>query len=453
LRPPPHSHRDVEPPDAPDGPIEPRGRKVIAVAGINDYAEWPTLRNAGSDARGALELFTRLGFELAAAPLFDRAATGEALRRLVADDLAKLGPEDSLVVFFAGHGFTRTHSLANAIIKTGYIIPADGEAPPGSASTWVRLDSWLSDVARLPVKHVLVILDACYSGVALDAVVTWRGIVDDGPTAEPLAQLRARQSRRVITSALENEQALDSGPVPGHSLFTGCLIEALTGGLARDGKREVTGSELGQYVQRRVTTFPGSRQTPDYGALELDDRGEIMLPIVVDPARAVSASAVKRRRGYRRWLLAANAAGLALLAALAWSAVGSRDPAPAGQGRGSPDAAVAPVDAAPASDAALADAMSRHADAAVSFTDGPAGPRDAATDPIDAPHAPHAPSWPRKCWVMRDDVHADPRSCDQRGCPAGCISAASEDAPVRVPPSAFTRCAEVWICERAPVSR
>jgi uncharacterized caspase-like protein len=435
-----------------DGPIEPHGRKVIAVAGINDYAAWPTLRNAVSDARGALELFTRLGFELAAAPLFDRAATGDALRRLVADDLARLGPEDSLVVFFAGHGFTRTHSLANAVIKTGYIIPANGGAPPGSASTWVRLDSWLSDIARLPVKHVLVILDACYSGVALDAVVTWRGIADDGPTAEPLAQLRARQSRRVITSALENQRALDSGPVPGHSLFTGCLIEALTGGLARDGKRAVTGSELGQYVQRRVTTFPGSRQTPDFGALELDDRGEMVLPIVADPARAVSASPGKRWGRHGRTILAANVAGLALLAALVWSAVMGRGVDPTGGSRRTPDAAVASVDAAPALDAAPADAANGPADAAIPvfLTDGPAGPADAAIVSVDAP-----PPWrpPRRCWVMRDDVHAKPQHCTQRGCPAGCINAASEDAPVRVPPSAFETCAEVWICEQAPVSR
>ena len=443
MRPsPPHSHRDVLALDPTDRPLEQPGRKVIAVAGINEYAAWPTLRNGVSDARGALALFTRLGFELAAAPLLDGAATGEALRRLVTDDLARLGPEDSLVLFFAGHGYTRTHHLANAVIKTGYIIPADGEAPPGSASTWVRLDSWLSDVARLPVKHVLVILDACYSGVALDAVVTWRGLAGDAVTAEPLVQLRARQSRRVITSALENEQALDSGPVPGHSLFTGCLIEALTGGLARDGKLEATGSELGQYVQRRVTTFPGSRQTPDYGALELDDRGEMVLPLIVDPVRPAPAPEPRRRESRGRAIRVAYAAGIALVAASLWGAVG-------GSGRGGPpaptDAAVAPADAAAAP-----------ADAAVVPADAALVPADAAADAADAPAADArapadaAPRLPRKtprCWVKREDVHGRPRPCHRAGCPAECIDSRSDDAPSKVPPSAFTSCTEVWICD------
>ena len=73
------------------------------------------------------------------------------------------------------------------------------------------------------MKHLLVILDACHSGIALDTVI-WRdaGLGSDG-AIEPL---RARRSRRIITSALHGQRALDSGPVPGHSLFTGCVIEA-----------------------------------------------------------------------------------------------------------------------------------------------------------------------------------------------------------------------------------
>ncbi len=445
------SYRDIESPDPPDRASERPGRDVVAVIGIDRYAAWPELGNAVSDARGAFALFTRLGFEPAAAPLLDQAATAEALRRLVTDDLARLGPEDSLVLFFAGHGFTRTHHLSNAVVKTGYIIPVDGHAPEGSAASWVRLDSWLSDVARLPAKHILVILDACYSGVALDAVVTWRGLAGD-PSAEPLAQLRARQSRRVITSALENERALDSGPVPGHSLFTGCLIEALTGGLARDGKREATGSELGQYVQRRVTTYPGSRQTPDFGALELDDRGEIVLPLVVDPRPAVPPA--PGRPGRLRRAVVGGTAGLALVLMLAWRvASGYGEHAVPPDGPHAPaDGALAPADGPPHDarhrqplDAALApdDGPPPDAWAHASFADASA-PADASV-PVDA-SASIRPRKPR-CWLPHDDVHAAPRPCRGRRCPERCIDARSDDAPVRVPVSAFVTCAEVWICE------
>ena len=93
-----------------------------------------------------------------------------------------------------------------------------------------------------------------------------------------------------VARRLDDQRALDSGPVPGHSLFTGCLVEALTGGLAKDGKRVATGSELWQYVRERVTTYPGSQQTPDYGALELDDRGELLMSLVDGAPRPRRAS-------------------------------------------------------------------------------------------------------------------------------------------------------------------
>jgi hypothetical protein len=256
---------------------------VIATIGIDDYAAWPPLSNAVSDAREVMAQFVRLGFEPATTgPLFDRAATGAALLQLVTDDLAaELGPEDELVLFFAGHGSTTTRQLASAEVRTGYIIPADAESSQHRTATWISLQMWLHHVARLPAKHILVILDACYSGIGLGELIRWR---DRRAPAEPLADLRARQSRRVITSTLDDQRALDSGPMPGHSLFTGCLIEALTGGLARTGRCEATALDLAQYVRERVTTYPDSRQTPIFGALELHEHGELVFPLRVDLA-------------------------------------------------------------------------------------------------------------------------------------------------------------------------
>jgi uncharacterized caspase-like protein len=252
------------------------GRKAVVAVGINRYRSWPRLDNAVNDANGALAVFERLGFEQVVAPLTDEAATADAIRRLVTDDLATLHSDDSLVLFFAGHGHTRTRTLQGGPVETGFLIPVDGDPADGHAATWLRLDTWLSDVARLPARHILVILDACHSGVALGSVIKWR---DGGGRDASLDELRRRQSRRVITSALGGQRAMDSGPIHGHSLFTGCLIEALTGGLAQDGRLEATGSELGVYVQRRVTSYTGAQQTPDFGTLELDHRGEIILPI------------------------------------------------------------------------------------------------------------------------------------------------------------------------------
>jgi uncharacterized caspase-like protein len=264
------------------------GRDVIAVIGIDRYRRWPRLSNAVNDARGALETFSRLGFESVTAPLFDEAATADAIRSLVTDDLAGLNKNDRLVVFFAGHGHTTLRTFQEGdSVKTGYIIPVDGDAPGGATARWLRLDSWLSDVARLEVKHILVFLDACHSGIALGSLIKWRG---SNPRSEAFERLGQRRSRRVITSALDDQRAMDGGPIPGHSLFTGCLIDGLNGDIAPHGEL-VTGSQIGLYLQDRVTSYPHSEQTPDFGALEQDKRGELLLRIVTEPTTTVRSIA------------------------------------------------------------------------------------------------------------------------------------------------------------------
>lgn len=257
------------------------GNHIVVTIGIDQYAAWPHLGNAVNDARGTSGAFRRLGFREAHS-LINETATGDAIRKLVTDDLSTLGVNDSLVIFFAGHGGTTTRVLADGTkIKTGYIIPVDADNEHSRVATWIRLDTWLDDIARLPPNHILVILDACHSGIALDALLKWRDL--NTWQSEPADELSRRRSRRVIVSALDDQLALDGSPVVGHSLFTGCLIQALTEELPRDGRQIATGTELGIHLQRRVRDYPHSRQTPDFGAFELDDRGELMIPLVPLP--------------------------------------------------------------------------------------------------------------------------------------------------------------------------
>lgn len=286
--------RDIgEAPPITDRPARPPRKQIVAI-GIDQYRSWNRLHNAVNDARGAVEAFKAHGFEEFRPALIDDAATHEALDNLVSNDLRSLGDEDSLVLFFAGHGHTVSNRLAKGpIIKDGYLIPFDADPQGGKTTTWINVKNWLAEVSKLPAKHILVILDACHSGIALDAVMHWRGAAP--LVNEPFSVLRTRFSRRILTSALDNELALDSGPRQGHSLFTGCLIEGLTGGLPSEpGLRAFTGSELGLYVQRRVGSYPSPhKQTPDFGSLSLDDRGELVIDLPRSPLPPVQRTGAK----------------------------------------------------------------------------------------------------------------------------------------------------------------
>lgn len=245
----------------------------VVTIGIDRYRSYNRLNNAVSDAKGAEKAFLGVGFE-SRISLLDEAATGRAMDRLVKDDLASLSEDDSLVIFYAGHGYTEMKQVGGGSKNRGYLLPIDAE--PNQTSSWLPLNSWLSEINDLPPRHILIILDACHSGIALDPQLIWK---TRGPRLpEPIERLREKTSRRIITSALGDQQALDSGPTPGHSLFTGCLIEALTGGVGQE-HGFATSSSISVYVQHRVATYAGSRQTPDFGALENDDRGELVISL------------------------------------------------------------------------------------------------------------------------------------------------------------------------------
>jgi uncharacterized caspase-like protein len=278
----------------------PAGRHVMVAIGIDRYRHWRPLNNAVGDAVGAAAVLRELGFEPVVPPLLDDQATAEAIEAVIADELTSLAASDSLIVFFAGHGGTRTQRVGDRDVRTGYLIPVDGAAGSSRVQSWIEIDPWLRRISRLPPRHILVILDACFSGIALSSAVKWGR--DSGALLDlPFAAANAKPSRLVITSAADDQRAMDSGPRPGHSLFTGCLIEGLTGGIqsvgVRDGRPVIIGSELGRYVRHRVATYegrPGWQQTPDLGSFDFDERGEMLIPVLVGDARPTGPAALAR---------------------------------------------------------------------------------------------------------------------------------------------------------------
>ena len=299
-------YRESELPDAPPahGDRVADGRRCISVIGIDRYRRWAPLNNAVGDARGALAAFKDLGFSPVVAPLLDDAATCDAIHRLPAILKPELDVNDSLVVFFAGHGHTVTEHFADGYpVSSGYLIPVDADLSRKPDDTWEQLELWLSRIAKLPPRHILVILDSCHSGIALSRDIQHRAAgarLDGAPVP-----VHERLSRRVLTSALDDQTAMDGGPIPGHSVFTGYLIEALRGGASawlRDSS--VVGvSTIAEYVRLRVQEHSGRRQVPALGLLEFDNSGELFLslkqPRVPSPPSQDGSSETHDERAHR----------------------------------------------------------------------------------------------------------------------------------------------------------
>jgi len=246
-----------------DSTLEPRYATSWAlVIGINAYKHINPLAIARADAESVAAVLTgELGFPKAnVATLLDsRATRAGIMERFLAFD--SLAVDDRLLVFFAGHGATFEGQRG----PIGYLVPVDGK--PDDKSTLIRWDEFTRNADLIPAKHILFVMDACYSGLAIQRGA---GIGEQRFVSDMLQ----RRSRQVVTAGKADEVVADSGPTGTNSIFTGYLLEGLRGKAANDGG-VLTASYLMNYVYQKVSNDPRSGQTPHFG--HLDGDGDFVL--------------------------------------------------------------------------------------------------------------------------------------------------------------------------------
>jgi hypothetical protein len=240
-------------------------RRVATVVGINEYAHWPRLEGAVSDASRVAESLRNRGFD-EVIEIYDGDATREQILWQLGVDLpARTGKEDLVVIYFAGHGQTET--LPNGE-KRGYVIPVESpvDDPFASAISMAQLRS-LSN--RIPAKHVYYVMDSCYSGLGLV-----RGIRAVQKTSDYVQQVTSYRAIQMITAGQEGEVVSERG---GRGIFTTYWLRALDGEADFDGDGYVTANEIGAYVPSEVSNITRRRQTPLFGTLE--GRGQVVFKV------------------------------------------------------------------------------------------------------------------------------------------------------------------------------
>lgn len=232
------------------------------IIGIDAYSKASPLSYAVSDAKAIASLLsTKLNFpEDNVALLFDKDATRDAIMKAYlsfASPELHVNEDDRILIFFAGHG----HTIQGRRGDIGFLVPHDGDT--GDFSTLIRWDDWTKNTEIIPAKHLLFIMDACYGGLAIQRTPA-------PGSMRFLQNMLTRYARQVITAGKGDEVVADSGgPLPGHSVFTGHLLQGLNGE-ANSGDGVLTASGLMAYVYDRVSRDHNSRQTPHYGFIDGD---------------------------------------------------------------------------------------------------------------------------------------------------------------------------------------
>ncbi|MDY7035111.1 MAG: caspase family protein, partial [Thermodesulfobacteriota bacterium] len=138
-------------------------KSFAVVIGINQYEKWPALECAINDAKAIRRKLEAAGFN-EIITIFDK----EATRRRILTELfhslpQKVGHNDRVMFYFAGHG--QTEDLPNGG-KRGYIVPVDADTSNYS-STAISMEQVRSLSSRISAKHILYVMDSCYSGLGL----------------------------------------------------------------------------------------------------------------------------------------------------------------------------------------------------------------------------------------------------------------------------------------------
>lgn len=229
-------------------------RRVGVVIGIDEYGSGISrLSSAASDARSMAETLRTLGFD-AVHELYDSGAKRSNIVDLLRSGLyEELGPNDLLVVFFAGHGMLGDDGES-------YLLPQD--ATTDIARTGLSMQYLKEAALGINVRAVLYLVDACLSGSMMRRKGNPSRKVDDEYWRE------ARRSRvvQVISSATAVEGALET---PDAGLFTGALRVGLLAGRAdSNGDFVITTEELAAHTRRSVVADSGDRQHPQWATIE-----------------------------------------------------------------------------------------------------------------------------------------------------------------------------------------
>jgi uncharacterized caspase-like protein/peptidoglycan/xylan/chitin deacetylase (PgdA/CDA1 family) len=242
------------------------GNSWAVIIGIDGYAKWPKLQYAVRDAQGVRQtLIGKFGF---AADHVVSLENGEATRNNILaafhDKLAHggVGRNDRIFVFFAGHGATRKLSSGRDL---GYIVPVDSD-PNQFATDAIPMTEIQNIAESLAAKHVLFVMDACYSGLGLTR----------GGTSAYLKENARRIGRQMLTAGGTDQLVADGGP-NGHSIFSWTLLQGLMGKADLNGDGLITATELAAYVAPAVSAV--SQQTPAFGSLPGSEGGDFVFEL------------------------------------------------------------------------------------------------------------------------------------------------------------------------------
>lgn len=221
------------------------GRRWFIAIGVGRYehlAQDRRLHSVAADVELMSALFARFGYDRALPELGCDPGHGclrDALSEWFA--AAERRPDDVVVLYYSGHGVVRA--------ARHYLLAGDSRER-NLAGTALPADELVRMVGQGPVRHVLVLLDTCHAGVAINELAaTARSLVCVRPTENPagsglwwVAAARPKEAAEegVFATAWSHAVAAAATTAGAHQPYLQPLdlVHAVNAELVADGRRQ-----------------------------------------------------------------------------------------------------------------------------------------------------------------------------------------------------------------------
>ncbi len=227
-------------------PAKPIERRLALVIGNTEYASPMTsLPGTAKDAADISKSLANQGFEVVSLADASREGTVRAFNNLI----RTAGEDDSVIVYYAGHGHIHPGSTS------GYWLPADADVE--NPKTWLSNADISRMLTNISAKQILLVSDSCFSGALTREAETSS---KNTPSISPNAILK-RRSVAVMSSGSEEPVADSFGE--GNSPFADALLKKLSN--LNASKEPLRAQAALESIREEVSK--NSPQTPQYGVL------------------------------------------------------------------------------------------------------------------------------------------------------------------------------------------
>jgi len=201
------------------------GNRFAVVIGISEYEHMnrgglSNLIYADDDARAFADILLRLGWKRSHVNLLvNEQATRRNILIALESWLTKAGPEDQIVLFWAGHGFpdpVDPEKVYFACYDTDMTIPATG----------YRMDRVRTALEERKAKNVIVLADTCHAGKLITRGPRHISVV---PGIRQMRQAQTLPKGWIFMVGADTDRSAIEHSSWKNGAFTHCLLQGLSG--------------------------------------------------------------------------------------------------------------------------------------------------------------------------------------------------------------------------------